>query len=781
MNGIRRHLGAALLLSGCAVGCAQIRIPAIDPTGERFFSGTTTLESHGLFHHKRDPQPAVAVAPPVVTQPVVAQPAVPVLPVLPAAPPPCTPPVAAVPLVAVPVAPVPIATVPVQPVACGPQQMVVPGQPKVGGPVCPQPGAYAGPELKVTPSRIVAPVNSEVIVAAGICAPDGYYVMRQPLEWMLAQDGVGQFVAVGHESPRDISFLLRDSPQKLATNYARAHTSTISQTLNRGTPNPGDDVQLQKGQSWITVTSPTEGTSHIVVWAPKEHNWERRKATATIYWIDAAWRFPPCAVTRVGERLGQQLTTVITRSDGAPLPGWRVRYEVLEGPPAYFSARRNTAEEVITDGAGRALAQLLPASMEPGITTVGIQIIRPAMGRGDLPQMVVGQGTTTVQWTTPGLTVNAVGTSSVAADGAIAYRVEVVNGGDLTTRGVELKFAPPAGVTLLNSTPSAQAFGQYYQWRLGDLPPGTALAVEVNCRAAVSAQVRSAFRATSSEGLSAEGIAPTEVFANALSVKMSGPDTAPIGSEAKFLIDVKNTGTTTLTNLVASDTFDAGLVERAGAQSPAVRAIPQSLEPGQTYQFALTFIVAQAGRLSHRLDLTAEGGHRTSSRAYVIGTQPAAPPSSPAPARSASPPRPIPTPQPPAAASGNLKVAALVLGNPLREGGTTICHITLANDRNVADQDVTVSVQLLGDGLVLTRAPVKSSVTRVLRVGSASDSLEFEPLRELRPHEKLEDPPPYRVEIQGAKPGRYKIRVTATSSRSPAGVTAEAEVTVLAR
>jgi len=754
-----------LLLGGWLAGCAHIRIPAIDPSGERLFSGTTTFESHGLFHHHRHAQPpAVATTPPVLPpQPVVAAP-------------PCNPPLAAAPpppVIAVPVAP----AVPIVPVACGPQQTVIPSPPKASGPICARPAGYRGPELQVTPTRIVAPVNSEVILAAGVSAPDGYYVMRQPLEWMLAQDGVGQFVAVGHESPHNLSFLLRDSPQKVATNYARAHTSTISQTIDRGTPSPGDDVYLQKGQAWITVTSPTEGTSHVVVWAPKEHNWERRKATATIFWIDAAWRYPPCAVARAGAGRGVALTTVVTRSSGEPLPGWRVRYTVLEGPPAVFSARRNTEEIAITDGAGRATVQLLPGSQEPGITTIGVQVIRPASGRGDLPEMVVGQGTTTVQWTTPGLSVQAVGASSVAADGAIGYRVQVANGGDLVTRGVTLSYEPPPGIAVLNSSPPAQAFGQRLQWRLGDLQPGTAIAVELSCRAAVSAAVRSTFRAASTDGLTAEGTATTEVFANAISVRMTGPDTAPVGSEVKFLIDVTNTGQTALTNLVASDTFEPGLAERGGAQSPAVRPIPQPLAPGETYSFALTFIVTQAGRWSHRLDASADGGHRGSARSFVIGTQPVIAPGPAAPPSTAA--TPAPRPIPPAATApptlGGLKVTASLLANPIRQGATTTCDINITNDRSVPDQELTLSVQLIGDGVALTRTPVKGGVTASARVGA--NSIEFMPLREIRAGEVLA---PYRLEVQGVKAGRHKIRVTVTSSRSPAGVTAEAELTVLA-
>ena len=397
--------------------------------------------------------------------------------------------------------------------------------------------------------------------------------------------------------------------------------------LDRGTKNPGDDVCLDKGQSWISVTSPTEGATHVVVWAPKEHNWERRKETATIYWVDAAWQFPQSVAARAGEHLA--LTTTVVRSGGQPIAGWIVRYEVLDGPPAAFSARGERAVEVRTDAAGRATAELLPLSTEPGITTIGMQVIRPSTGRGELSQMVIGQGMTSVSWSAPGLSVRAVGPGLVASDGAVSYRVEVTNSGDLPTRGVTLTYTPPAGVSILNSSPAAQVFGQRYEWRLGDLPARTTTAIEVNARAAVAASLRSTFTARSSDGLAAEGSATTEVFANALSVKMSGPDAVEVGREAKFNIDITNTGSRALTNITATDTFDTGLSHLQGERSPLVRSIAQ-LGPGQTERFAVTFVVSRPGQQCHRLDVTADGGHAAAARGCVTGTQPSAPPATPA-------------------------------------------------------------------------------------------------------------------------------------------------------
>jgi uncharacterized repeat protein (TIGR01451 family) len=666
------------LLAWCGVcGC---QLPAIDQSGERIFSGETTGIAHhelpgaGLFHHHRNPTPAAAPTTPVCAPAPQELPAI-VGPV-------------AVPQPIAPLPPPPPIAVPVQPAACGPPGQVqptpLPPKIRVSGPVCQNAstGAAArGPVLVVTPSRLVAPIGTEVLLAAGVTDGQGYYVLRQPLEWMLAQDGVGQVMAVGKESPLGASHVLRHSPQKVAPNYVRAHTSTIEQTLDRGTPNPADDVRLERGQSWITVTSPTEGTSHITVWAPKEHNWDRRQTTATIHWVDARWQFPPCSAGRAGQR--QVLETVITRSDGAPLSGWLVRYEILGGPEAAFSARGETVAQVRTDGAGRATAELLPRSTVPGITTIGIQVIRPASGPGDLPEMVVGQGTTAVNWSTPGLSVTAIGTGTVAADGAISYRVEVTNNGDLLTPGVVLSYTPPAGVTVLNSTPTAQVFGQRYQWTIGDLPARTTNVVELNCRASVAADVHSTFRAESSAGITAEGRATTRVFANALSVRMNSPDAVEVGREVQFLVDVTNTGSTTLTGVVASDNFDPGLAHTGGGASPLRRAL-DPIGPGETRRIALNFIVTQPGRQTHRLDVTADGGHAAGARGVVTGLPAAAPPSGPS----------VPGGSSPSTPTARRPVLGVKLSGPraARQGQTADYSVEITNTGMTRATNVLVEV-----------------------------------------------------------------------------------------
>src|SRR5688572_16525392 len=70
-----------------------------------------------------------------------------------------------------------------------------------GMPVAAAPGVpttvVAAPGLTLIPSRIVAPVGSEVLMVAGLQIPGAPNLAGQRVEWMLAPGSVGHFLAVG--------------------------------------------------------------------------------------------------------------------------------------------------------------------------------------------------------------------------------------------------------------------------------------------------------------------------------------------------------------------------------------------------------------------------------------------------------------------------------------------------------------------------------------------------------------------------------------------------------
>ncbi len=581
-----RLLGLLLLVAVGGVGCAQCRVPAIDPTGQRLFSGTTTIT-----------------------------------------------PVSDCPLI--PKCPKAAWQTPPYPPLCGK------GQPAIAAPVAPAtvpvgfndcPDAYA-PNLTITPQRFVAPVGTDVVLVAGMCGQKGYYVMRQPLEWMVAPEGVGYIVEVGKENcPLHKLCSYSGTPKKVNTTYALAHTSSIRQTITRGTGRAEDDLELVKGQSWISVSSPNEGVSYVTVLAPAEQNWERRKQSATIYWVDAKWFFPQPAVVRPSER--HRLTTKIVRSNGLPVAGWVVRYDILDGPPAAFGVANEQTIELQTDINGEANVELLPQSKDAGISQLRVQIIRPDAAQPGEPPMLVGQGFTQVQWSTPGLIVRGEATQRTGPDGTINYRIEVVNNGDQLTRDVALNFTPPQGVSVVGSNPQAQTFGQRLEWRLGNLTPGAAQVVNVAARATLPGDFQSCFSARSGDGIETPPTCfTTNVAGNALKIDVEQPPTTNVnvGDVVQYRVRLTNTSAGVITGIQVRDTFDAGLEhfdpatnQPSGVTSPINRPAA-NLQANESLQFTLTFRVNQPGQQCHTLNVAAENGQSFAQQYCLRAAVPAVP------------------------------------------------------------------------------------------------------------------------------------------------------------
>ena len=162
----RIWLGLWAVAVGGLSGCASIQVPAIDPTGARIFLPSpsyTTLETpcNSLGNSSFLPRPA--------------------FPEPPAVPNCATMPAAVLPLHTIAPPPRPI------------RQVVRPNIPD---------------RLILTPSKLVAPVGSEVVLLAGICGSDGYYLTKQPVEWLLSQESVGNFVAVGEDNHPAVAHLL---------------------------------------------------------------------------------------------------------------------------------------------------------------------------------------------------------------------------------------------------------------------------------------------------------------------------------------------------------------------------------------------------------------------------------------------------------------------------------------------------------------------------------------------------------------------------------------------
>ncbi len=479
---------------------------------------------------------------------------------------------------------------------------------------------------------MMAPVGREIVLVSGLFGDRSAFVPRQSIEWTLSPDSVGHILTASEE-PDCLGQILRRPANKRSGSYAVTKTSGNARVLTRGTANPADDISILRGQSWISLTSPTEGTSHVTVLAPDAENWDQRRQTATIYWVDVQWTLPPPAVVTASQP--HNLTTTVQRSSGKPLPGWVVRYEIIGTDTTTFATNSQSVVEVPADQNGVAGVSLVPAGKSTS-AQIQIKIIRPSDPDDDLPRMVVGQGWTSVTWSAPDPKVTLAGPESAGLGSTVTYRAEVSNAGDVISRQVIARTSIPPNMTFLRADPPAQVVGNSLSWELGDLGPREGRSIVITCRPERNATVRFCVRVDSADEmqgqrLSTEACVDTRVFSSALALKMTGPGTAEVGQEVTFDIEVSNTGFEPLRNIVIRDQLPAGLEHPTEVGNLIQKSLGEPLPPGASRKIAVKLIVRQAGQLCHNVDAVAEGGHSATATACVTARPPAPPKPAPRP------------------------------------------------------------------------------------------------------------------------------------------------------
>ena len=460
--------------------------------------------------------------------------------------------------------------------------------------------------MSISPQRVLAPVGSEVILKAGLCTSENYLLTKTKTEWLIARNSAGEFVELGGKGWCRDPLLPWNKPQKIDNTYAVGYSAEVPLRITRGTADISDDVEVQPGEAWATVTSPVEGTSHITAVAPEVVDWSGRRANATIYWVDVQWTFPPATISSSG---AQVLTTTVRRqTDGTPLEGWLVRYEVVSATGAIDDTQPGQVQEVPTDANGQASIDVTPTSGSGSITRINTQLIRPPLfGGSDMPRLLIANGTSLINWTdggtpyvppvddlgpgttipdladpptnpaplptnptdvtppvvpqSPELELEVRGPAEVQVNGEARFEVVVRNRGLGRATGVTLNDRFDEGFGHLRDS-------QRYlniQKPLPDIAPNTSHTenitfnvlragnlchdVTVTCREGSQAQKRACVIATQ----------PLPQKRAGFEVQKIGPELKEVGQSATFTLTIKNTGEVPLTNVGVVDEYDREL------------------------------------------------------------------------------------------------------------------------------------------------------------------------------------------------------------------------------
>lgn len=643
-----------LLATIGSIGCGTLRLPALDPSGERIFlpaPAYTTLNTpfntgpvYGV------PPAPLFQAPPPLPAPGTSGPLIPYnnseltynplqAPAYPAPFP------GGVPPGQIPVAPnsIPPISPGVGPPIAAPQQPLPP--PGLTNIYPPGQGAltdgYAG-KLAINPTRLIAPVGQEVVLQAGLCGADGYFITCQNIEWSISPDSVGTIVEVDQFDKPFWRQVLRKSPRKFSGQYAVGRTSESEQVLPRGLPGPQDDIFLAEGQTWITVTSASEGATHVTAVAPTAAGWEERRQNSTIYWVDGQWLFPPPAIS--GPSGGALITRVNRATNGTPIEGWRVRYEIMGGTPAALDASGAQVSEVPTNSEGIAAVQITPQGASTGTTTVKVQVIRAGANPGDLDRLIVGENSTSVTWTDGGtslppaspaqpftplpsdgpvvlppnpanLEVDIVGPPTSGVGQTLTYQITVTNRGSSNLDNIEVTNDSSPSLDFVRSEPAGNLFGTTLRWAIGTLAVGESRTIIAEYRVLRAELVRNCVRAISGT-TTAEDCADTQVLANALQLDIRGPEAATVGDTLSYEIVISNTSSQPLQSVSVTSSFPPGLLSVFGVGPLELPVIPV-LGPGESRTEPLRFTAVQPGNHCHQVDAWAPDGSRAQKQLCV--------------------------------------------------------------------------------------------------------------------------------------------------------------------
>ncbi len=458
-------------------------------------------------------------------------------------------------------------------------------------------------QLLLTPTRIVAPVNGDVILMSGLCGEDGYLVAGETIEWMISPESVGQIVSVGDDgNAQSKSFFHSKGEnlvQKLDVDFAKGLTAWEDRIVTRGSAKLTDDLLVKKGQTWISLTSPTEGTTRITALAPNAEVWDKRRQTATIYWVDARWMFPS-PVQEVGENPAQLLTRVTRKEGFAPAEGWIVRYRSLDPRVALFAGNSDVIE-VKVDANGVAATQVFNAARRTGTALISIEVIRPPVASENMPQLTLATGQTTVSWSAPELILQATGPSVGSVNQRLTYSASVSNIGNVPAGNVRLSMQIPSGMTVVSASQTpTQTTNAALAWDIGEVQSNRMFAVNVEMQPSAESDYRVQFDVTSNSGALQSQAVATLVSSPRVGLRFlpaQGSEQVEVGSLVQTELVVTNNGGTALNNIAVTIESNPGL-QSINQESNLVRRIVSYLAPGDSQVLNPAFTARQVGALS---------------------------------------------------------------------------------------------------------------------------------------------------------------------------------------
>lgn len=323
-------------------------------------------------------------------------------------------------------------------------------------------------DLLLGPKTSIALPGSQVILTAGVRDQSGYLRTNQRIDWRISPESVGHFSRIQERDLSNILVFDFVKPKIISDTQAVTTTLRSSAILDRGTPELNDDIQVRRGESWVSVSSPREGVTRISAHAPYLQNTTGQTREAQIFWIDAAVRLPESKVLDFGSRYTLK-TSLRRNSDRQPLSRWRVRYEICGNSSAVLG-NGNKMLEVYTDENGEARIEMHQTVSQEEETRVSVQIIHPEDENFSSP-VLVQESKLNFRWKPDLVKIEKMLPENAFIGSAVSGYISVTNLTDRPIKNLRISdFAQP-GLTLKKAEPQGHDSLEGRQWLIDTLEP----------------------------------------------------------------------------------------------------------------------------------------------------------------------------------------------------------------------------------------------------------------------------------------------------------------------
>lgn len=470
---------------------------------------------------------------------------------------------------------------------------------------------FAG-SIELKPVEAVNPTCTQHVLVATVYDKEGVPLPSRRVEWMITDPSVGAFVEV------DASGATRSRGHKIDNHFAVTHTNLGPHVMTRGNDDPEDDIHLKKGDTWAVITSPVEGVTHVVAYAPGIFDWSKHKAFARKYWIDAGFTLSPPAVNPVGTT--HTFTVTVARADKTPIPGAAVTFKIISGPAARF-ANDKTEQTIRSDAKGKASVVLEQVKPVAGVNQIQAAVRIPAPsfagGEGTIP---LGVALTSKKWLAPGIDVAKTAPATALVGETFTYPITVTSTGAAPAENVVLTDSLPDGVSYVSSSPKAKASGKTLTWKMGTIADGGKKSVTVKVRAERTGRVVNTATVTADHGLKDTAAAPTVIAEAKIDISKTGTKSVESVCEPiEYVVTVSNPGTATAKNVVVTDTLPKGMT--SGGKSTVTYKIGD-LAKGASKTMKVPAKVSKPGTYTNTAAVTADGNLKDSAKATTKVMQP---------------------------------------------------------------------------------------------------------------------------------------------------------------